>query len=76
MVEKFVATQAKLNKAFLNQNIHTSEQLKQLSNKVDALATHKKCLKHKSLEWINSKHLQLALFLANHNQIRKVMLTQ
>lgn len=44
MMESFIATQAHTNKDFLNQNIHTSEQLKQLANKVDALATHNKML--------------------------------
>ena len=44
MMENFIATQAQTNKEFLNQNIHTSEQIKQLVNKVDALATHNKML--------------------------------
>ena len=44
MMENFIATQAQTNKDFLNQNIHTSEQTKQLVNKVDALATHNKML--------------------------------
>ena len=44
MMESFIATQAQTNKDFLNQNIHTSEQLKQLASKVDALATHNKML--------------------------------
>ena len=44
MMENFIATQAQTNKDFLNQNIHTSEQIKQLANKVDALATHNKML--------------------------------
>ena len=43
-MENFIATQAQTNKEFLNQNIHTSEQIKQLVNKVDALATHNKML--------------------------------
>ncbi|KAI5397458.1 hypothetical protein KIW84_063322 [Lathyrus oleraceus] len=45
MMESFIATQAQTNKYFLNQNIHTGEQLKQLASKVDALATHNKMLK-------------------------------
>src|SRR4051812_11480585 len=44
MMENFIASQQQTNKDFLNQNIHNSEQLKQLSNKVDALATHNKML--------------------------------
>ncbi|XP_058749140.1 uncharacterized protein LOC131622107 [Vicia villosa] len=32
------------NKDFLNQNVHTNEQIKQLETKVDALATHNKML--------------------------------
>jgi hypothetical protein len=44
MMESFIATQAQTNKDFLNQNIHTSDQLKQLANKLDALATHNKML--------------------------------
>ena len=44
MIEKFVVTQAPQNKYFPNQNIHTIEQLKQLSDKVDTLATHNKML--------------------------------
>lgn len=43
-MENFIAAQAQQNKDFLNQNIHTSEQLKQLTTKVDALATHNKML--------------------------------
>ena len=43
MVENFI-TQAQTNKEFLNQNIHTSEKIRQLVNKVDALATHNKML--------------------------------
>ncbi|XP_050920308.1 uncharacterized protein LOC127137946 [Lathyrus oleraceus] len=33
MMENFIATQAQTNKDFLNQNIRTSEQIKQLANK-------------------------------------------
>ncbi|XP_050919410.1 uncharacterized protein LOC127136946 [Lathyrus oleraceus] len=44
MMENFIATQVQTNKYFLNQNTHTSEQIKQLANKVDALATHNKML--------------------------------
>ncbi|KAI5431909.1 hypothetical protein KIW84_035879 [Lathyrus oleraceus] len=44
MMESFIATQAQTNKDFLNQNIHTNEQLKQLASKVDAFATHNKML--------------------------------
>ena len=47
MIENFVATQAQQNKDFLNQNIHTSEQIKHLLNKVDTLATHNKMLEMK-----------------------------
>ncbi|XP_058775488.1 uncharacterized protein LOC131649747 [Vicia villosa] len=43
-MENFIATQAQQNKDFLNQNVHTGEQLKQLATKVDALATHNKML--------------------------------
>src|ERR1051325_3536421 len=40
MMENFIASQAQTNKDFLIQHIHTSEQIKQLVNKVDDLATH------------------------------------
>ena len=43
-MENFIANQAQQNKEFLNQNVHTGEQLKLLANKVDALATHNKML--------------------------------
>ncbi|XP_058750988.1 uncharacterized protein LOC131624001 [Vicia villosa] len=45
MMENFIATQTQTNKDFLNQNVHTNEQIKQLETKVDALATHNKMLK-------------------------------
>ena len=41
-MENFIANQAQQNKEFLNQNIHTGEQLKLLANKVDALESHNK----------------------------------
>ncbi|XP_058746214.1 uncharacterized protein LOC131619091 [Vicia villosa] len=44
IMENFVATQTQQNKKFMNQNIHTSELVKQLATKVDALATHNKML--------------------------------
>ena len=44
MMENFIASQAQTNKEFLNRDIHTNEQIKQLSNKIDALATHNKML--------------------------------
>ncbi|XP_058761643.1 uncharacterized protein LOC131635058 [Vicia villosa] len=44
IMENFVATQTQQNKEFMNQNIHTSELVKQLATKVDALATHNKML--------------------------------
>ncbi|XP_050909182.1 uncharacterized protein LOC127122952 [Lathyrus oleraceus] len=44
MMEIFVASQTQQNKEFMNHNIHTSELVKQLATKVDALATHKKML--------------------------------
>ncbi|XP_058745929.1 uncharacterized protein LOC131618785 [Vicia villosa] len=44
MIENFIAIRAQQNKDFLNQNIHTGEQLKQLANKVDTLATQNKML--------------------------------
>ena len=44
MMENFIATQAQTNKDVQNQNIHTNEQIKQLANKIDALATHNKML--------------------------------
>ncbi|XP_050878148.1 uncharacterized protein LOC127081964 [Lathyrus oleraceus] len=44
MMENFIVIQAQRNKDFLNQNIHTTEKIKQLENKVDALATQNKML--------------------------------
>ncbi|KAI5438249.1 hypothetical protein KIW84_024119 [Lathyrus oleraceus] len=44
MMENFIASQQQTNKEFLNQNVHTNEQIKQLASKVDALATHNKML--------------------------------
>ncbi|XP_058758786.1 uncharacterized protein LOC131632038 [Vicia villosa] len=43
-MENFIATQTQTNKDFLNQNVHTNEQIKQLATKVGALATHNKML--------------------------------
>ncbi|XP_050918964.1 uncharacterized protein LOC127136453 [Lathyrus oleraceus] len=43
-MENFIVTQEQTNKDFLNQNRHTNEQIKQLANKVDALASHNKML--------------------------------
>ena len=76
-MENFIATQAQTNKEFLNQNIHTSEQIKQLVNKVDALATHNKMLETQFHKWPNNKHLLLHLlvhFQVNLNRIQKDML--
>ncbi|XP_058745952.1 uncharacterized protein LOC131618812 [Vicia villosa] len=44
MMENFIVTQTQTNKDFLNQNVHTNEQIKQLATKVDALATHNEML--------------------------------
>ncbi|XP_050908316.1 uncharacterized protein LOC127121935 [Lathyrus oleraceus] len=44
MMENFINTQAQQNKEFSNQNAHTSELMKQLSNKFDAMDTHNKML--------------------------------
>lgn len=44
MMENFVLAQTQQNKEFMNQNIHTNELIKQLANKVDAMATHNKML--------------------------------
>jgi hypothetical protein len=44
MMENFIAVQTQTNKEVLNQNIHTSEQIKQLTRKLDILATHNKML--------------------------------
>ena len=43
-MENFINTQAQQNKEFANQNAHTSELMKQLSNKFDTMATHNKML--------------------------------
>ncbi|XP_050895128.1 uncharacterized protein LOC127101721 [Lathyrus oleraceus] len=45
MMENFINAQAQQNKEFANQNAHTSELMKQLSNKFDVMATHNKMLK-------------------------------
>ncbi|XP_045802530.1 uncharacterized protein LOC123896150 [Trifolium pratense] len=44
MMENFIAVQTQTNKEVLNQNIHTSEQIKQLTSKLDVLTTHNKML--------------------------------
>lgn len=44
MMENFINAQAQQNKEFANQNAHTSELMKQLSNKFDVMATHNKML--------------------------------
>lgn len=44
MMENFINSQAQQNKEFENQNAHTSEMMKQLSNKFDDMATHNKML--------------------------------
>jgi len=44
MVENFTMAQSQQNKDFLNQNIHTNKLIKQLTNKVDVMATHNKML--------------------------------
>ncbi|XP_050896353.1 uncharacterized protein LOC127103109 [Lathyrus oleraceus] len=43
-MENFINAQAQQNKEFANQNAHTSELTKQLSNKVDVMATHNKMI--------------------------------
>ncbi|CAJ2642382.1 unnamed protein product [Trifolium pratense] len=44
MMENFIAVQTQTNKEVLNQNIHTSEQIKQLTSRLDVLTTHNKML--------------------------------
>ncbi|CAJ2633397.1 unnamed protein product [Trifolium pratense] len=44
MMENFIALQTQTNKEFLNQNIHTNEQIKQLTSRLDVLTTHNKML--------------------------------
>ncbi|XP_050915581.1 uncharacterized protein LOC127130652 [Lathyrus oleraceus] len=44
MMENFMNDQAKQNKKFANQNAYTSEMMKQLLNKFDAMATNNKML--------------------------------
>lgn len=44
MMENFFSSQTEQNKEFMNQNAHTSDLVKQLATKVDALATHNKML--------------------------------
>lgn len=44
MMENLALYQTQQNKEFMNQNVHTNELNKKLSNKVDAMATHNKML--------------------------------
>ncbi|CAJ2646738.1 unnamed protein product [Trifolium pratense] len=44
MMENFIALQTQTNKEFLNQNIHTNEQIKQLTSRLELLTTHNKML--------------------------------
>ncbi|CAJ2638232.1 unnamed protein product [Trifolium pratense] len=44
MMENFIAIQTQTNKEVLNQNIHTNEQIKQLTSNLAILATHNKML--------------------------------
>ena len=44
MMENFILAQAQQNKEFMNQNVHTNELIKQLTHKVDSMATHNKML--------------------------------
>ncbi|CAJ2633013.1 unnamed protein product [Trifolium pratense] len=44
MMENFIAVQTQTNKEVLNQNIHTSEKIKQLTSRLDVLTTHNKML--------------------------------
>ncbi|CAJ2627735.1 unnamed protein product [Trifolium pratense] len=44
MMENFIAIQTQTNKEVLNQNIHTNEQIKQLTSRLDVLTTHNKML--------------------------------
>jgi hypothetical protein len=44
MMENFMTAQAQQNKDFTNKNAHTSEIMKQLASKLDAMATHNKML--------------------------------
>ena len=43
-MENFILAQSHQNKDFLNQNSHTNELIKQLTNKVVDMATHNKML--------------------------------
>lgn len=49
-MENFIATQTHQNKEFMNQNVHTNELVKQLANKVNAMATHSKTLETKIIQ--------------------------
>ncbi|XP_045804300.1 uncharacterized protein LOC123897629 [Trifolium pratense] len=44
MIENFIAIQTQTNKEVLNQNIHTNEQIKQLTSRLDVLTTHTRML--------------------------------
>lgn len=44
IMENFVLPHTRHNKEFMNQDVHTNELIKQLANKVDVVATHKKIL--------------------------------
>lgn len=43
-MKNFMNAQAQQNKEFAHKSAHTSELMKQLSNKFDAMATHNKML--------------------------------
>lgn len=43
-MENFIMSQTQENKEFMNQNLHTDDLIKQLANKVDAMATNNKML--------------------------------
>ncbi|XP_050918632.1 uncharacterized protein LOC127136071 [Lathyrus oleraceus] len=49
-MENFVPSQTQQNEEFINQSIHNNELVKQLANKVDALATHKSEPKEKEVQ--------------------------
>lgn len=44
MMENFITIQSLHNKEFTNQNVHTNELIKQLTSKVDSMATNNKML--------------------------------
>lgn len=75
IMEIFVASQTQQNKEFINQNVHTSELVKQIATKVDALATHNKMLETQISQVAHNKQLpQPQLEPVNHNLTRRVKL--